>query len=99
MEGGGRTTLAQKLYQSEVYGDNSDWHHFILDPVRIISAKILTKEPMMKDHLHLDHLNAKTYKVYKHDVPHGYQDPDVKELPSADNKVDTSSLPQSVQDA
>jgi len=37
---------AAALFAQPVYGDRSEWHHFIVEPVEIIQAKILTKRPM-----------------------------------------------------
>jgi len=62
-EGGGRSMLAAKVYSSDIYGDNSEWHHFISKPIEIVYAEILTKAPILDRHLHLDHLHSQ-HKVY-----------------------------------
>ena len=65
-EGGGRTALAKYLYPGEIYADHSEWHHFFDTPVEITHAHILTKNPILDHHLHMDHLNG--HKVF-HNVP------------------------------
>jgi hypothetical protein len=63
MEGDGRNKIAQHLYSSDIYGDSTEWHHFISKPIEIVYATILTKEPILDRHLHLDHLHSQ-HKVY-----------------------------------
>lgn len=41
----GKETVAE-LFAQQVYADRSEWHHFIVDPVEIIKAEILTKRPV-----------------------------------------------------
>jgi len=64
-EGTGRNALATYLYNTAVYNDNSEWHHFMTHPVEIVHAEILTKEPILDRHLHLTHLTGQ-HKVYNH---------------------------------
>ena len=59
-EGSGRNALAGYVYQAEVYNDNTEWHHFLGSPIEIVEAHILTKEPLLDEHLHLDPLNSHT---------------------------------------
>jgi hypothetical protein len=63
IEGEGRSALAGNVYSSDVYADNSEWHHFISNPIEIVDATILTKEPILDRHLHLDHLTSQ-HKIY-----------------------------------
>jgi hypothetical protein len=63
IEGEGRSALAGNVYSSDVYADNSEWHHFIYTPIEIVHATILTKEPILDRHIHLDHLTSQ-HKVY-----------------------------------
>lgn len=65
IEGDGRNALASTVYQGGIYADNSEWHHFITNPIEIVSASILTKDPILDRHLHLDHLHSQ-HKVYNH---------------------------------
>jgi len=57
-EGNGRASLASHIFSKDVYGDKTEWHHFITRPVRIVHAEILTKNPILDKHLHLDHLHS-----------------------------------------
>ena len=57
-EGEGRDMLAANIYSLGIYEDNSEWHHFIARPVRIVYAEVLTKEPILDHHLQLDHLTS-----------------------------------------
>jgi hypothetical protein len=59
-EGSGRNALAGYIYQADVYADNTEWHHFIHSPIEIVEARILTKQPLLEEHLHLDPLNSHT---------------------------------------
>merc|ERR1712238_651107 len=68
MEGSGRNALANKVFQGDVNADNSDWHHFLVAPVEIVSADIITKNPMLDHHLHLDENHPNSQKIY-HNVP------------------------------
>lgn len=36
---------AAALFAQPIYGDRSEWHHFMIEPVQIIKAEILTKHP------------------------------------------------------
>ena len=60
IDGSGRNALAGYVYQADVYADNTEWHHFIHSPIEIVEAHILTKEPLLEEHLHLDPLNSHT---------------------------------------
>jgi len=61
--GEGRDRIAKYIYGSKIYGDNSEWNHFIANPIEIVYAEILTKQPILDRHLHLDHLHSQ-HKVY-----------------------------------
>lgn len=36
---------AAALFSQPVYGDRTEWHHFMVEPVEIIKAEVLTKRP------------------------------------------------------
>ena len=40
--------IVAELYALKVYADHSEWHHFIIEPVEIVKAEILTKRPEEK---------------------------------------------------
>jgi len=63
LEGEGRSALAGNIYSSDVYADSTEWHHFISSPIEIVHATILTKNPILDRHIHLDHLTSQ-HKVY-----------------------------------
>lgn len=67
-DGNGRSMLATHVYGSDVYADSSEWHHFIAHPIEIVHARILTKEPLLDRHIHLDHLHSqhRVYRAKKH---------------------------------
>ena len=41
----GKDTVAE-LFTLQVWGDRTEWHHFIVEPVEIVKAEILTKRPV-----------------------------------------------------
>jgi len=67
-EGSGRNALAGYVYQADTTADNSEWHHFLVTPVEIVEAIIMTKEPLLDHHLHLDENHMDSHKIY-HNIP------------------------------
>ena len=98
--GTGRNLLAQHVYQAPIYEDHSEWHHFISNPVEIVHAEILTKDPILDKHLHLTHLTSQ-HKVYNHRKKKRHIDENL--LPDSTVVhgvgVDPENLPQNVHDA
>jgi len=97
-EGNSRDLLAKYVYLSEVYDDDSEWHHFIFDPIEIVHAKILTREPLLDRHIHLDHLlsDHKVYDYRRRDHRREGELPD-SSVQHGDG-VDPARLPQKIQD-
>lgn len=97
-EGTGRSALASYVYNSDVYADNSEWHHFMTHPITIVHAEILTKEPILDRHLHLTHLTGH-HKVYNHRKKRRHVDEAT--LPEATVEhgegVDPENLPEHIQ--
>eukprot|EP00532_Pseudo-nitzschia_australis_P003652 CAMPEP_0168198246 /NCGR_PEP_ID=MMETSP0139_2-20121125/21656_1 /TAXON_ID=44445 /ORGANISM="Pseudo-nitzschia australis, Strain 10249 10 AB" /LENGTH=656 /DNA_ID=CAMNT_0008122893 /DNA_START=277 /DNA_END=2247 /DNA_ORIENTATION=- len=102
MQGTGRNLLAQQVYQAPIYEDHSEWHHFISNPIEIVHAEILTKDPIMDRHLHLTHLTSQ-HKVYNHRKKKRHIDQD--QMPLHDSTVthgegvDPDNLPKNVQES
>jgi len=67
-EGSGRNALAGYVFQGDNTADNSEWHHFLVNAVEIVQAEILTKEPLLDHHLHLDENHMDSHKIY-HNIP------------------------------
>jgi len=93
-DGDGRSSLAKQVFGMDVYGDNSEWHHFLDHPVEIVSATILTKNPILDRHLHLDHITSQ-HKVYdfRRKAPK-----DLPESVKVGEGVDRNNLPRGVHD-
>jgi hypothetical protein len=48
-EGQGRTNLAMHLFGGSIYNDRTEWHYFLEEPVEIVQAVILTKQPQVSN--------------------------------------------------
>ena len=98
IEGGGRDSLAGTVYQSDIYADGSEWHYFISNPIQIVSAKILTKDPILDRHIHLDHLHSqhKVYDYRRRDNADGEQLPEYRVTHG--EGVDPNRFSQDMQD-
>mmetsp|Transcript_19821 Transcript_19821/g.40970 ORF Transcript_19821/g.40970 Transcript_19821/m.40970 type:complete len:369 (-) Transcript_19821:2371-3477(-) len=96
-EGTGRADLVQNIYHAGTYKDDSEWHHFIANPIEIVEAKILTKEPILDRHIHLDHLHSQ-HKVYNHrgHRNHGQQRPDTT-VENMNGMGNNDHIPEHVQ--
>lgn len=56
---------AARLFAQRVYGDRSEWHYFIEDPVEIVKAEILNQQApkdMKFDFSALKNLNSKSFE-------------------------------------
>lgn len=47
-EGGGRELLVQHVFSQEIYADETQWNYFMKEPVEIVGAIVLTKQPQVE---------------------------------------------------